>query len=377
MTEDLRPRPVPAPAPGPTQLPPERLPGDGRLPLASGQVHMTDYTRRQLESVGWKDGDPVPGDLGQRLKALQAAAQEEANVRIQDTEMAANWKPPTAKFVDIESLPPEKQAEIRQYLQEYKVETARQQQVDQQMSQANAQIPDSIQGAQREAMLQQMVDGDATMASRQASVVVDDRPPAADPSRTQPAEDTGADHATTCARCSWPVNVPFEIVPTEADKKVFLVALLGLGRFEKRYDRLGGHLHVYFRSLTSRESIILQEQLGAMVRNGESRGDAEYYANMVEFRLAMSVSRLVAGGNTVYSVESLEEWAAKHPPLASEQIQPTPIPRLRDYFYANGATQEPIRRILGETFKEFQQLVGLLEDKTSEPDFWSGIELRA
>jgi len=397
--------------------------------MKTGKVYMSDFTKKQLQAVGWKPGDPVPGDLGQRLQEIQAeVVKERQEADLENSELAAGWTPPVASFVNIEDLPPEKQDEIRGYLAEYKEQMAQQAAHDEAVANVDASIPENVQGEQRAIMRNQILQGQAAMAARQAgqptgeSVVIDDReqttaPPAdmqvpegktyagsiGAPSVADKIEHLKQQQATAqqpeqpaasptpepsqhvsagavgqmvhCPRCAWNVNLPFDVKPTETDKQKFMAAVLGLARFEKKYDLLGGKLAVFFRSLTSEESAILQQRLGAMVRSGESIGDGEYWAHLMEFRLVMSVSRIEIGGNITYQVPPLQEWARTHPAADGSPVLPTDIPRLRDYFYKEGPTQEPVRRILGQTHRNFQRLVELLEVMTNDPDFWEGIEL--
>jgi hypothetical protein len=50
---------------------------------------------------------------------------------------------------------------------------------------------------------------------------------------------------------------------------------------------------------------------------------------------------------------------------------------MRDWFYKEIVTQEPLRRIIGQQHREFQRLVEALEAMTSDSSFWKGIELPA
>lgn len=397
-----------------------------------GKVHMTDHTRRQLESVGWREGDPIPGDLGARLQEIQREVIEERQAaKLEGSELAAGWTPPKTSFVNITDLPPEKQAEISQYLAEYKQQVEQEAQMAAAVEAADSSIPPNIQGPTRDLMRNQILAGDAALAAReasrqapqQASGVIDDRvqstspppgfkipegrtyggslgipsvadkieklkaqqtaaavpppPPPQEQPQTIPASGIESPHPGTCQRCHWPLQLPFNIEITTQDKQAFLAAILGLSRFEKRYDLLGGNLSVIFRSLSSQETGILQQQLGAMVRSGEVIGDGEYWANMHEFRLVMSIKQIMVGQNVIYTVPDLLTWDKDHPAKEGDKVQPTAIPRMRDYLYSEGAKQESVRRMLGQTHSNFQRLVEALEFMTNEPDFWKGIELPA
>lgn len=296
----------------------------------------------------------------------------------------------------------------------------------------HAAIPENIQGSTRDLMRNQILAGDAALAAREAqrqgsraeSTVIDDRetttkppagmqvpegktyagaigipsvsdkietlkarqaaaetapppPKAAETPQAAPATGVAEPHAATCQRCHWPLQLPFNVEISMQDKQAFLAAILGLARFEKRYELMGGNLSVIFRSLSSQETAILQQQLGAMVRSGEIIGDGEYWANMHEFRLVMAVKQIMVGQNVIYTVPDLLTWDKEHPAKEGDKVQPTSIPRMREYLYAEGAKQEPVRRMLGQTHSNFQRLVEALEFMTNDPDFWKGIELPA
>jgi len=400
MSEGLQPKPVPKPAPG-QSIPEHIKPGEGKPPMQSGRVYMTDQTRKSLESVGWKEGDPVPGDLGVRLKQLQEEVMAQRG--IEGTDIATNWKPVDPNFVNIEDLPTEQQDKVRQYLQEFKVQAAEQKQIDAANDRIEAQIPASIQGEQRDLMRQQILQGEqakrAAEASTSQSSVVDDRIQPAptlaekmetaaqmeqarqspEPAAAEPEPQTvanGLPAQTNCQRCSWPLSVEFDVAATDEDKQIFLAGVLGLKRFEKRYSLLGGNLVVVFRSLTSQEAEILQTQLGHMARQGRITGDAEYWMHLMELRLVIATHKVIIGGSPVYKAPPAEDFKAVLPAAGDDTpVEPTGLMAMREYFYEKGAAQEPVRRMLGNTHQQFQRLVEYLETMTNAPDFWKGIEL--
>jgi len=458
--EELRPKPVPTPPPGRGHATPEQLPGEGRPPIKTGSVVMSDWTRKQLQAVGWNEGDPIPGDLGARLKEIQAEViQEKQDAKLEDSEVAAGWKPPKASFVNIEELPDDKKEEIAGYLAEYK------QQVEEEAAAKAAgqviedRIPENVQGPMRELTKQQIAAAEAAKTEREAgrqSTIVDDReevqattePPAGvkvpdgkkyggsigapsvadkieklkrDQEQAQEAASVekleesvdrlektvdavttgpiGHEHLSHCPRCIWPLDMPFDIEPSKEDKMGFMASILGVNRFEKKYELMGGNLVGYYRSLTTEEAATLQYQLGTDVRNGDIRGDGEYMAWLMEYRLVMSLSRVEVGGNVVLHVPTIVEWAKENPPPKTPEVEPpppeeanteeafmafgrrrqvskTPLPRMREWFYQQ-VTQEPMRRMLGQQHREFQRLVEGMEAMTSNESFWKGIELPA
>ena len=374
MNEPLKPKPVPPPALDNGQKYLNEITGGEKPPLKSGQITFSDMTRRNLEAVGWKEGDPVPGDFGVELQRIQQEVARDKAQALQDTPLAADWKPPKIDFVQIEDLPPARQQEIGEILKAHKVAVEQEKEQQAQAAAVDARIPANVQGQQRELQREQILQGMAAknQAAEQQeqpteSVFIDDRD-----APTHNLEFT----QTNCQRCHWPLSQGFDVEFDDHDKSVYLAAILGLKRFEKQYDLLGGNLKIIFRSLTTEESHTLQEQLSTMVREGRSIGDGEYLAHMLEFRLVLAVAKISVGSNVMYQEPPLKEWATNHKSTEEEQIEPTDIPRFRDYFYSK-ITQESMRKIIGKHHQEFQRLVEHFEVMTSDSDFWKGIELPA
>ena len=393
--DDLRPKPVPSPVAGQPVIPAENLPGFGKPPLQAGKTYMTDFTRKQMQAAGWQEGDPIPGDFGEKIQQLQAeiaADRQTAYTELTTGERAKNWVPPKVEQMRIEDLPEAQRAELYAYLQEYKKEVTTQQSQLSQFQEADAEIPESVQGDQRELMREQILQAKQARQTDIESVVIDDRVPGAvspvstpvstpvSPPVSTPAVNTDIPESgslaapVTCPRCDWPTDKPFTLTVTDTDKQAFIAGVLGLSRFEKKYDLLGGNLEVYYRSLTTAETGVVQQQLSAMVRNGEILGNVEYLMHLMTFRLALSTSKIVAGGNCIYNNPPLAQWETEHPPTADDPVEPTALPRLLQYFNTQGPTQEPVRRIIGKQHENFQRLTEMLEAMMDDADFWEGIE---
>lgn len=390
-SDSLQPKPIPKPPAGAGQLRPDQLPGDGRPPLKSGTVTVSDYTRRQLETIGWKEGDPIPGDLGLKIQEIQKEVETSRADRLEDSELAKGWQPPKPNFVDITQLPPEKQQELAAYLQEHKREVAERASEAATVQAADAQIPQNIQGEQRDLMRDQIVQSMAAKAASEqpGSILVDDsgaKPVQPSQSTAAPSPPQQAPAVTPvennppgpvhCPRCLWPVKTPFDTQYTEEDKKGFLAATLGLKRFEKKYSLMAGNLEIFFRSLTTKETETIQVQTAAFTRDGVINGEGAYWLHVMAYRLALSVSKIVIGGNVIYTCDSFLDWCKSNPAVDGSKIEATDLPRFLEMFQEKGPQHEPIRRILSTEHQKFQRLVEFLEVMSLEPDFYKGIVLR-
>ncbi len=357
----------------PAPVPPPPPPG-GIYPV--GQVLMTDYTRRQLETLGWKEGDPVPDSrLAQRIAQVQAAIKTELE---QMPNVDPNREPVRpSRTIELSQLPPEKQAELRQALQEYTAEAKREAAAAAAQAATdvyvNPQAPPSVQAAQRVAAQTAMASSaDIVFEPSQPKVTALPPIPAPAAAPAAPAAETaptaGAVTAPThCPRCDWDLQAKFDLVPSDTDRTAFVVALMSMTRFEKTYPLFGGKMTVTYRSLLARETNLLFKTLGQEVRDGQINGDGEYMMQLMDYRLAMSVASLRGEDTILQDVPAIFDI-----PCDNESQR---LPKMLEWFNEEVVINEPLRRIVGKQHREFQRLVEALEAQTSAPDFWKGIDL--
>lgn len=343
--------------------------GTGTLPLPIARPVYTDSTQSELSLLGWKPGDPIPPQFADQIATLRQQYLKEQEQFDIMTDPRVAGKRPQITSRPISELPAEAQDQLRQTLSQFKEEQTAQQAFDTARAAADATIGSHIQGADREAMLQQIMAGDTAEQaakwheSQAAPIVIDDRRP----STATAAADIPTAGATEiklhhCPRCTWPLDRPFEVTPTDQDKQTFLAAVLSVGRFTKLYALMGGNLQVTFRSLTVPETEAIQNKIRERVRSGEIVGDPEYFTVQQAYRLALSVQRVTVGQLQVY---------AAPPTTASIDIE-----ACQAAFLASIKT-EIMGIMISNSHKQFQRLVELLETMVADPDFWNGIGLPA
>jgi hypothetical protein len=138
--------PVPAPPPG------TEFPNTGGLPLKQAQVTLTPWTRQMLESMGWKEGDPIPGNIGPMLtEAVKAMAQQPAGHPMGEAPPPGS-RVQIGKVTNFEDLPPEHQQELKQAMREaQEMEQARH---NSPRTRAERDVPDTLSPGVREAAVQ-------------------------------------------------------------------------------------------------------------------------------------------------------------------------------------------------------------------------------
>lgn len=172
-----------------------------------------------------------------------------------------------------------------------------------------------------------------------------------------------------CPRCLWDIKAPFMAQPTDRDKENFLAAFLGGKRFQQRVNFMGGRFTVVFRALTCAETNLLFQQLGHDVRAGRIAGDGEYVMAMQNYRLAMGVARIEADTTILHEVGNILDVPYTAPPGEPQTVL---VPFTR-WFHDTIIPQESILRVVAQAHRQFQRLVERLEAMAQSPDFWTGI----
>jgi hypothetical protein len=418
---EIRRVPVPRPAGAgkvPPLPPPPAHPGGGSLPFPTGQVGITPNTQQELMKLGWRPGDPIPGDFGRVIAEVQARVQKEKEAAGEAlASQGQQNRPRIGRLVNISELPPTEQQQLRDYLREHKESVARAALIEQAQAAETARLEEDVESG---VVPPAVADNLATMAQtvRQQgapeAVIVDDRIPPdlkvpegkqvggtlgvplvrtpkplpprtpAAPSRPAPTTPESPTPAATtpttpeCPRCGYDCRIPFEGKPSQEDIERFSVAMLALQVFRKKYQLLGGKCVLTFRGLTSQDVILVNKQLGYDVRAAKIIGDGEYLTALMEYRLVLSVQRVEVQGHLAVDVPSVDEYAKLNPKkLPADPSKETILTEMHADFYSKYVTSESLRRVIGAKHREFQRLNETLEAMMLDPNFTAGIALPA
>lgn len=98
------------------------LPDTGGLPIPKSGL-MTDYTRKQLTTLGWEDGDPVPPDMAKKIAEVRKRyADEKIGPNPYNAKPGDRVK--MGKTVDISELPAAARQELQDHLRTYREQVA-------------------------------------------------------------------------------------------------------------------------------------------------------------------------------------------------------------------------------------------------------------
>jgi len=332
-------------------------------------VYVSSFTKNTLEQFGWKEGDAIPEELGQVLIKLKEKS------------------PPsdkTDRLIDREVLAEEDVKKVLDLLAEAKKVQAKNKK-QKEIDDAASKVAPGVQEAYKDLLESgpEIVDDRDTVAEDKEAPVEEkqeeqqtEEPPA--PSKVEETindvvEEVVKEEETKsvpyCPRCSWNLSVKFDVKPTDRDKEDFLATLLGETRFKKTYELFGGKISVVFRSLYAEENKMVYRQLVLDQNNGRVATEAEWFTQMMDYRLACSLETILDKDKKPIHV--FPELSLT--PENTTNGESTPIPDQLNR--ANKAlAQEVTRRLVGTHLRQFQRLVEALEAMALEPNFWNGIE---
>lgn len=334
--------------------------------------YVSDFTKKTLEQFGWKKDDPIPAELGALLMQIKETL------------------PPSKKtdvLIDAELMSADDVVKVKEMLAEAKIVAERQKEkkaVDKKLSSMNP----AVAAAYGQVMQKLEVVDDRDAVNNAEKIAASTAPPppqetnsaAAVPPVNEALEgEIEAEKDTAnlngvvpfCPRCGWDVRQKYETVPTDRDKEDFLATLLGNTRFKKEYELFGGKIKILFRGLLAEENKLIYRQLVLDQQQNRISTEAEWFLQMMDYRLSCSLERISDNTGKVLSLvpELLErKIETKDEPLA------TPLPAQLEYINKDVLAQEVTRRLVGTHLRQFQRLVEALEAMAVEPSFWNGIE---
>ena len=382
-SEHFQQKPVAHPVLKPRQI--KGVPGvHGTLPLQPGEVVLTKNEKEKLKKFGWKEGDPLPGNIAD----LMAKAQREV---ADDIRTAKPFKDhPVLKVpepIDISSLSDEKRTELEGYLHQFKamapqIEAAAK-------NQSNiASLPPEIQQAIRDAGggVEVVDSRDEEDPAQKLQRKIDEAEGRKEP-RDQVGDGLEEDDESAsksidsqtgltlehknCPRCNWSLSTK-PIDPSREDKLTYVTAILGDQLFCKEYSLYGGKMKVGFRQIATDRSDMAFHQVAHEIRVGLLGENT--YRQLMLYRLILCLNYVAIGdqapvdfGGAVDSFLDSDDDEIK-----KTDVLPIILNRLQK---TDPLKSESIWRACREAFERFNTLVDDLDARADSPDFWSAIEV--
>lgn len=328
-------------------------------------VYVSDFTKATLGQFGWKEGDAIPADLGQLM------------IKMKETLPASKR---SDVLIDKDVMSEEQVTRIKEMLREAR-DIGRKKKREEELEEQTKNMAPDVAEVYKQLETEPMIVDDRDENGENPTTAAVEQPVAEEKPAPVPAKEAASaekpketvDPALVvfCPRCGWDMRQKFDVVPTDREKEDFLATLLGGVRFKKKYELFGGRIVVTFRSLLAEENKLIYRQLVLDQQKNKVATEAEWFVQMMDYRLACSLESVAdKNGKVLMVIPLLEEMAFeadKDEPLA------TPLPKQLDLINKNMA-QEATRRLVGTHLRQFQRLVEALEAMALEPNFWNGIE---
>lgn len=320
-------------------------------------MYASDFTKKTLEQFGWKEGDAIPAELGQLMLSMKETMPASTRIDV---------------LVDKEKMKPEQVEKVTEMLKAAKA-FAKAKKDRQELDAQTATMAPGVAEAYTQFVEEapQIIDDRAEVAAQPDNKET----PQPSPAPENDVEDTRAAESvpdllpvtTFCPRCGWDMRNKFDVVPTDRDKEDFLATLLGGTRFKKRYELFGGKVVVTFRSVLAEENKLIYRQLVQDQQNGTVNTEAEWFVQLMDYRLACSLDTITdKNGKVLSSVPELD--------MAASTKDKTGLVEQLDMINKNILAQEATRRLVGMHLRQFQRLIEAIEAMAVEPSFWNGIE---
>lgn len=328
------------------------------MELVDSTFVLSDFTKKTLTQFGWKEGDAIPTELGPMLvKIRESLPPSPRNDLLVDIAAMAEEDIATAKamLAEAKELASKKAAEEKKEKEVANLNPAAKM-MYQQMNQLaeNAEIIDD-----RDAPVEPVTTAPPPQPDATPSGAVEVAPDAAPPGPMA--------ILPFCPRCGWDMRQKFEIVPTDLDKEDFVAAILGNVSFKRDYTILGGKVRFTFHTILAEQNKMLHRQLVIDQDQGVIKTEAEWFVQMFEYRLALSLEAVYDGkGKLLHAVPALGETPG------TDDFN-TPLVVLKNHVNNTVLAHEVTRRLVGQHLRQFQRLVEALEAMALEPSFWEGI----
>lgn len=336
-------------------------------------AHVSEFTKKTLSQFGWQENDAIPVELGPLLMHLKETCPRSARTDV---------------LIDINVVPEDAIAAVKKLLADAKdvaAKRAKEAALEEKMKNMSPSVAELYRQLNSDASSpgeapQIIDDRESAPAAPVAAVAAQEAQQAPQPSPApQPAPVAAA--AITeppmailpfCGRCGWDNRMKFETPVTEVDKQDFLAAVLGSQRFRHDMSLMGGKLVITFRTPLAEENKLVFRQLAFDQQAKRIVTESEWFNQLIEYRLALSLEKIADGqGKVLHVVPELSEFKPTPPP--DEPLQTALVPML-DYVNNTVLAHEVTRRLVGQHLRQFQRLVEALEAMALEPSFWNGIE---
>lgn len=337
-----------------------------RFPLPVGNPiaaeKLTEFERNQLEQIGWKEGDPVPGNMADLIEEAKERANREASDVSSMPPPAAPDMPPLQmpEVTEIDQLPEHEQQRLSEALKQAGDQYESMQ--GQQGTQFPEGAPDSVRAAAQNRVdrtIDISIEDDTKGQREQQSQ------PSEQPKKPASVETTDSGEPHLCPNCGWDQSQSDTTPePSREDIDSFLVATLGGKPWTKLYDLLGGKLQVHVRQLRPYEIDACYKQVHYEREKDDSMQLDAHWEQLMRYRLCLQLVEIRSGEDIASFPSELKDWQL-------DLEGPTQLPSIEKQVYAEAIPTESMNRIIASVIGKFSRTLGKLEVEVENPNFWN------
>lgn len=375
------------------------LPGE-RPAYRPGDIVMTRQEKQDLELVGYKDGDAIPGDLAEIISTARGEMAQDYSDAIENVKLHGKKVEPPQKPVDISKLSPQKRQELERAMQKAQHDIKVYESLQEQKAAMGGIDPSLAQAAQ-------MASGSPGIKvfrspkkeyAKPQETKQPKPPPILDTNPHQEPDDTlgtwsppemggpvGAEeqpasfmmgtgvHLTNCPHCNWQLDQPEKAEPSKDDIFNYGTAMIGGKEFLKEMLFFGGRLRVVYRNPSQSHIELITTQLSIDRRSGRLTTNLEDFWRLLwSYRLAVSLYSITFDTESYELASRVDDAIAGASP--TNGAMDTVIPAIVEELMTIAPLKsESIWRILNTNVIRFKDLVEFLEAHADDESFYQAI----
>lgn len=333
----------------------------GQPAFNTGDVVLTEGERKVLEMAGWKQGDPLPGK--EFAKAVQAIKENAENEFKSEAEkLVKSNKPPVSVAVrPIDSLPQEKQNQLRSLLEK---SMAKQEPSETLINDEGAD-PSVVKA------VEELIKPNLNPKKEKPAVTIEPDTKKETPKQEDAVSSEELTKLKQCQHCGWLLDNEEGEKPTKTDAFLFVQSLLSGSPYEKEYSLLGDKLRIIYRTLPVEVSDMCLRQCALDTATEKLRTQDEFFTSLMNYRLSVSIKAIIVDKVEYEIGSSVDDHIANNKEILGKS---TPLgellPTLRSMAPLN---QEPIWRLVGRAYQRFNAAISFLEARADDADFYQAI----
>ena len=173
-----------------------------------------------------------------------------------------------------------------------------------------------------------------------------------------------------CPCCQWDLTKPYNSPEiTDQERRDYLIYVMGGPAFAKKYDLWGGQCSVVFKAPKNQEEDLFVEQYAKDLREGRMEAAIIAQKKFNQYHLAMSIAQLTFHpGLGIQNPVVPSIWSSDFDP-SKDKLR---LQNFMEKWYLNTVESVELESALMTEWRKFNDLLVQLQQELNRRDFWNG-----